>query len=205
MCYADAMIPNIELTEAAAEALLAATRDLGEDGCIHVFVDDRWEHGLDVGPRADGALAVERRGVTLLVRPELAERLDGLTIDYVSGPDGTGFRLDNPNAPPAVVPMSVRELARRLTAGDGLLLLDVRTEREVAIASIPGARRIDLDDVDELAELDPDTPLAFICHTGIRSHAAARYFLQRGFRRVYNVTGGIDAWSVDVDPTVPRY
>jgi monothiol glutaredoxin len=53
--------------------------------------------------------------------------------------------------------------------------------------------------------LDRDTPLVFQCHHGIRSQAAAEYCREQGFRRLYNLTGGIDAWSTLVDPLVPRY
>ena len=200
------MFPRIELTPAAAEALLAATHEAGEDArFIKIFVDERWEHGLDVAPRRDEDLAIDAHGVTLLCHPELAERLHGVVIDYVDGPEGSGFRIDNPNAPAAVQPMTVRELKARLDAGEVLTLLDVRTPHEVATARIEGSRRIDLDDLDELSQLALDTPLVFYCHHGIRSHAAARYFVRRGFRTVYNLLGGIDAWSVDIDPSVPRY
>ena len=54
-------------------------------------------------------------------------------------------------------------------------------------------------------QLPKDTPLAFHCHHGGRSNNAAEHFLAQGFKQVYNLKGGIDAWSVDVDPTVPRY
>jgi monothiol glutaredoxin len=50
-----------------------------------------------------------------------------------------------------------------------------------------------------------DAPIAFHCHHGSRSRAAAEQLLQQGFKRVYNLRGGIDAWSVTVDPSVPRY
>ena len=53
--------------------------------------------------------------------------------------------------------------------------------------------------------LTPDTPLAFLCHHGNRSRGVAEHFRNKGFRKVYNVRGGIDAWSSEVDPSVPRY
>jgi len=54
-------------------------------------------------------------------------------------------------------------------------------------------------------ELDRDTPIVFQCHHGIRSQAAADYFAGLGFERLFNLSGGIDAWSQLVDPLVPRY
>ena len=58
---------------------------------------------------------------------------------------------------------------------------------------------------DELETLGKDTPLVFYCHTGMRSQNAADQFVRDGWKRVYNLEGGIDAWSREVDPTVPRY
>jgi monothiol glutaredoxin len=56
-----------------------------------------------------------------------------------------------------------------------------------------------------LLQLPKDTQLAFLCHTGARSARTAAQFRDRGFANVYNVAGGIDAWSREIDPAVPRY
>jgi len=85
------------------------------------------------------------------------------------------------------------------------LLLDVRTPAERAIARIDGSRLLDEEAVQHVMTLERDTPIVFQCHHGIRSYAAAEYFVRQGFRRVYNLDGGIDAWSQLVDPSVPRY
>jgi monothiol glutaredoxin len=99
----------------------------------------------------------------------------------------------------------VRELARRLKETAGLRLYDVRTPGERAIAAIPGGVLLDEAATEELDKLPRDTPLYFHCHHGGRSQRAAEHFIARGFREVYNVTGGIDAWSLEVDPSVERY
>ena len=84
-------------------------------------------------------------------------------------------------------------------------LVDVRTPGERAVASIEGARLLDKAYHDDLMALDRDTPIVFQCHHGIRSQSAAEYFQQAGFRNLYNLEGGIDAWSTLVDASVPRY
>jgi len=56
-----------------------------------------------------------------------------------------------------------------------------------------------------LAELDPDQPIACLCHHGARSMQVARFLVGNGFAEVANIAGGIDAWSVQLDPTVARY
>ncbi len=99
-----------------------------------------------------------------------------------------------------------RDLARRLAAGEALELLDVRLEREVEIAALPGARWIPLHELaDRVGELPRGRPIVAYCHVGARSAMAADFLRQRGFAPVYNLAGGIEAWSLDVDPSVPRY
>ncbi|MEQ1898101.1 MAG: rhodanese-like domain-containing protein [Vicinamibacterales bacterium] len=92
-----------------------------------------------------------------------------------------------------------------LDGGTAFELVDVRTEHERAIASIDGSRLLDQAYHDALLELDRETPMVFQCHHGIRSQGAADYFRERGFRNLQNLAGGIEAWSREVDPSVPRY
>jgi len=101
--------------------------------------------------------------------------------------------------------ISATELKAMLESGEPLELIDVRTEAERAIASIEGSRLLDRDYGDYILGLDRDRTLVFQCHHGIRSQAAAEYCIEKGFRNVYNVVGGIDAWSLTVDRSVPRY
>ena len=84
-------------------------------------------------------------------------------------------------------------------------LVDVRSDDERAFAKIDGSRLLDRAYHDALLLLDRDTPIVFQCHHGVRSQHAAEYFQQEGFRNLFNLRGGIDAWSLLVDPSVPRY
>jgi rhodanese-related sulfurtransferase len=98
------------------------------------------------------------------------------------------------------------ELSERRKRGDELLLIDVREPDEYALAHIEGARLLPLSLFNEWAEtLDPETDTVFICHHGIRSAQVCTYFARQGFSRLYNLEGGIDQWSRDVDASVPRY
>jgi len=90
------------------------------------------------------------------------------------------------------------------------LLLDVREPWEVQAAAIalPGvaAKHIPIGRIPErLDELDPTQSIVCICHHGVRSLQVVAFLERHGFESVYNLAGGIDAWSVEVDPTVPRY
>ncbi len=101
--------------------------------------------------------------------------------------------------------LSAPELKAMIDGGAPFEFIDVRTERERDIASIEGSRLLDQAYHDYLLALDRQTPLVFQCHHGIRSQAAAEYCQGLGFVRLFNLRGGIDAWSQLVDPAVPRY
>lgn len=113
--------------------------------------------------------------------------------------------MESSARPTRVEQISAQDLKAWLDKGDPPVLIDVRTPGERDMAKIEGARLLDQPLHDHLLTLDRETPLVFQCHHGMRSQAAAQYFLKLGFRRVYNLIGGIEAWSQDVDPAVPRY
>lgn len=99
-----------------------------------------------------------------------------------------------------------KEIKAALERGDDLVLLDVREPWEVAVAKLDGAVQIPLGELGRrFHELDPNAELVVYCHMGVRSMKAALFLRQQGFQKVFNLSGGIDAWSVNVDPKVPRY
>ncbi|AXQ28782.1 sulfurtransferase [Solimonas sp. K1W22B-7] len=101
--------------------------------------------------------------------------------------------------------LTATDLKARLDAAP-LTVIDVRSDEELAIAAIPGVRHIPMQELPtRLGELNAAEPVAVLCHHGVRSEMAARFLERNGFAEVYSVGGGIDAWSADVDPTVPRY
>lgn len=102
--------------------------------------------------------------------------------------------------------LSAKEVAARLAGPDAPALIDVREPMEHRIARIEGAQLKPLSEAQTwLAELDPTKAYVFVCHSGIRSMNVANHLKRQGFQRVYNLLGGIDAWSLAVDPSVPRY
>jgi monothiol glutaredoxin len=110
-----------------------------------------------------------------------------------------------PNELPPVRQLSAPELKALLESGTPFELVDVRSEAERAMARIEGSHLLDQAYHDALLQRDRDTPLVFQCHHGVRSQQAAEYFRHHGFRNLSNLQGGIDAWSILVDPSVPRY
>src|SRR5881394_1938045 len=102
--------------------------------------------------------------------------------------------------------ISVQQLKRKMDASNTFELIDVREPFEFEIARINGAKLIPLGEIPERAdELDREQMLIVHCHSGRRSAEAVRLLKQRGFDNVYNLEGGIDAWSDFIDPTVPKY
>jgi adenylyltransferase/sulfurtransferase len=109
-------------------------------------------------------------------------------------------------APESVPTISVRELKAKMDNGEPLTLIDVREPFEYEIARIEGSRLIPLGDLEtRISELPKTGVLVLQCHSGGRSEHAARILREAGFANAVNLEGGIDAWSVEVDPAVPRY
>jgi adenylyltransferase/sulfurtransferase len=104
--------------------------------------------------------------------------------------------------------ITVKELARMLAAGEPVRLLDVRQPWESDIAALPASVLIPLPELDDRwSEVDGQSPglLVTYCHHGVRSLDAAALMEARGLGPVASLAGGIDAWSRDIDPKIPRY
>ena len=97
-------------------------------------------------------------------------------------------------------------LAARLQQGDAPVLLDVREPHEWAIVRLPDARLVPLNSLpDALDTLNRSEEIVVYCHHGLRSAAAVDWLREQGFDRARNLVGGIDRWTRDVDPSMPRY
>ncbi len=151
------------------------------------------------------ALAMRFRELTLRKDPACpicgAERRIHQLIDYEAF-----CGLAPADAGEAERDISPRELADRMTRRDDLLVVDVREPGEYAIARIPGAMLVPLQTLPaRMAELDSSREIVLHCHHGVRSLQALKLLEQSGYRKLRNLRGGIDAWSREVDPAVPRY
>ncbi|GJL68427.1 MAG: hypothetical protein NPIRA06_10620 [Nitrospirales bacterium] len=102
--------------------------------------------------------------------------------------------------------ITVRDLKARMDKGDQIFLLDVREPHEYSMAKIEGSVLIPLGQVPHsLKQLDPSAEIVAYCHKGMRSADAVGFLLQQGFSNVKNLIGGIEAWSIEIDQSVPRY
>ncbi len=102
-----------------------------------------------------------------------------------------------------IQPIEVKE---KKDAGEDFILLDVREAWEYERSHVPDSILIPLSEIPRrLAELDKDDEIITMCHHGMRSASAQAFLIQQGFTNVTNMTGGIDAYSLTADPTIPRY
>lgn len=186
------VVPTLEVSPSALEALTGAKED-AEYPTLRLEIDPSFRHNLYFDAKRPNDVEVTVGDITLVVDPASSRRADGLKLDFVSGPGGTGFKIDNPNAPPTVKSISAQELQAKL-AGEKIHLFDVRTPEERAQMAITPSVLLDEEGKRQLESLSKDTPLYFYCQSGQRSHSAASHYLKQGYREVYNLTGGIIAW-----------
>ena len=195
--------PEIVITEDAAEKILEAMQ--GHEGIgLHFQVDANWDSQFNLAPPQGHEIEASSNGITIYMDIATAQRAKGAVIDWVSTMQGEGLAIDLPQAPAPVSQMTVQELAERMKAGN-ITVVDVRGESERTRAIIDGSLVLDRETMTKLEAMPRDTGLAFLCHHGNASQGAAEYFRKQGFTDVSNISGGINAWSLEIDPSVPTY
>jgi monothiol glutaredoxin len=197
-------LPKVMLDDRAAKAIKDA--DEGGGDVLRLEIGPQYNYDLFFAPKKPGDIEVVANGVTIHFDRASAKKADGLNIAWVDTPDGGAFKIDNPNEPPRVKTLTAPELKKWMDEGKKFELFDVRTDEERNIAKVERARSLDSEGEKHLMALDKEsTPVVFMCHHGMRSRSAAERMLREGFKQVYNLDGGIDAWSQKVDSAVPRY
>lgn len=100
---------------------------------------------------------------------------------------------------------SVQELQALRNEKADFMVLDVRKPEEYALCNL-GGHLIPIDELpNRLNELNPDQMIIVHCHAGGRSRRATKYLLEQGFKKVFNLRGGITAWANEIDPKMPKY
>ena len=199
----DRTAPEVTITEAAAEKIQEAMS--GHEGiALHFSVDANWEAQFNLAPPQGNEIASESNGIKVLMDIGTAQRAKGASIDWVSTMQGEGLAIDLPEAPAPIKQMTVQELAEALKAGE-ITLIDIRGTHDRSRAFVEGAVSLDQETMEKLERLPKDTELAFLCHHGNSSVGAAEHFRKQGFTNVSNVAGGINAWSLEIDSSIPTY
>ena len=195
--------PEISISDRAAESIREGMG--GYPGyALHLKVDDYWRAEFNLDQPKPDAIKTTANGIDIYMDVVTAQKARGMIVDWTESLQGEGLTVQLPSAPPAIKPMSVTELKSRLDAGD-ITLVDVRPESDRQKAAIDLALPLDKEGMAKVNAMPKDTPLAFLCHHGNSSAGYAEHFRKEGFTDIYNVTGGIDAWSKEVDSSVPTY
>jgi monothiol glutaredoxin len=195
--------PEVTITEGASQKILEAMQ--GHEGiALHFQIDANWDAQFNLAPPQGNEVVTESNGIKVLMDLATAQRARGATIDWISSVQGEGLAIDLPMAPPPVKQMSVKELADRLKEGN-ITLVDVRGTADRERASIATSISLSQEVMADLEKMPKDSAIAFICHHGNSSMGAAEYFRKQGFTNIANVAGGINAWSLEIDPSVPTY
>jgi molybdopterin/thiamine biosynthesis adenylyltransferase/rhodanese-related sulfurtransferase len=153
------------------------------------------------------ALGMKFRELKLRKNPECPVCGEHRTItELIDYAEFCGLRGEEAPAPATSVPeITPRELKARLDHGDDLFILDVREPHEYQICNL-GGTLIPLGDIPKrVNELDSSREIVAHCRSGKRSAEAVEFLRKAGFRKIWNLKGGILAWSDEVDPSVPKY
>ena len=195
--------PAITISDAAVSAIQTALADAGGMK-LFLIVDSRFQPQFQLRDAGANDIVVHANGLEIHFDLASAPRAQGASIDWTKTPHGEGLAIHLPAAPQVLKSIDVQALKRRLGVGD-ITVIDVRPEHERRIAPFEKADVLTPETHARIAALPKDTPLAFLCHHGISSRNAAEHFREHGFTQLYNVEGGIDAWSREVDSDVPCY
>ena len=198
------IVPEIQIRDNAASAIRQALEH--QPGvAVHLQISASWDHQFNLGPAQGHEITALSNGIEILFDLMSAQRANGLVIDMADTPQGAGFNIHNPNAPPPVNQITPQELKQAMDNKDSLHLFDVREPGELEKARIEGSRLLDQTAATHIETLGKDEMLIFYCHHGDRSQSAAGYFREQGYTNLHNLAGGIEAWSQQIDPEVPRY
>jgi len=193
----------LTITPSAQEAFRNALKEASPDEHIRLKINADFKHDLSFSQKYKSDIEVSQNGITLLFDPISAQRANNLIIDFTTNKMGSGFEINNPNALPPVKEMSVKDLKQKLDNQEKFFLFDVRTQDEWDISRIPGATLMLNLPQHELDSIDKDALIVFQCRSGGRSMRKAEEFRQKGFRNVYNLTGGIRAYASEIDSSLP--
>ncbi|MDR6937275.1 MULTISPECIES: Grx4 family monothiol glutaredoxin [unclassified Luteibacter] len=188
--------PEITITDKAAEAIRGGMAN-AQGQALHLEIGPDHSAGFQLAPAGDHDIVVVANGIEVHFDPGSAARAKGIVIDWVSTVQGEGLSLKFPGAV-EIASMSVQELKARVDAGDIVLVDNRPAVYRAQIAPIASARILENEGYEALAQLPKDTPIAFICNSGVSSVDSAKRLAAHGFTQVYSVDGGMQAWIREI-------
>lgn len=196
--------PVITIDDQAAEAISQGMA--GQPGAdLHFKIDEFWQPQFMMQQANGNEIKAEAGGIVFHMDVMTAQRARGAAIGWQESFQGSGLTVDLPEAPPPVGVLSVQDLKTKLDAGEPMAVVDIRNEAERVRAAVDFAFPLDQAGIDRIGQMGKDEPLAFLCHHGRSSLSAAEHFRKEGYTNLWNILGGINAWSKEIDPSVPTY
>ncbi len=196
--------PELTISDQAADAIRQGMESQpGAD--LHFKVDEYWRCQFSLEPASGDEIKSEAGGIVFHMDINTAQRARGAIIGFEDSMQGSGLTIDLPQAPPPVIELSVADLKQQVADGTAPTVYDVRPVSEQQQASLDFTVALTREEMQGIKALPKDTAIAFICHHGRSSAGTAEHFRKQGFTKVYNVTGGINAWSNEVDSSIPTY
>jgi len=190
--------PVISIDDKGLEVMQKAL-DSQPGNVLHMQISAGWSHTISLGPDQGSAVQATVGEMQIHMDPWSAARADGLNMIMEEDLTGTRFSFDNPNAPPPVNQVTVQTLKEKLDSDADVILIDVRTDEERATGSIDGSRQWNEDAMELIESLPKETEIIFHCASGGRSQALAESIRRRGYTNLHNVSGGIHAWSEEIE------
>jgi len=199
--------PTIHLSDKAIEAFKKIAEQEKTDLSVRILISARFEHEMAFDEAKDDDLIVKEHEIKLVFDAYSAARAEGLSIDYFADEIDEAFSFINPNEPPLVQEITAPELKDMLDTAPLLNIIDVRSGEERALAKLSFARPLYEISQKDIDTLDSKSPIIFHCHHGVRSRREAERwrFFKNKFQKIYSLKGGIDAWSKEIDGSVPLY
>jgi len=184
---------TITITEKAKQNILNGIENIGSS-VLMLSIDSQFNTRFSIEERKGYEIVTDSDGIKIYMDIGTAKRADGIEIDWVEDLQGAGLVIKNPNEPKAVNQLSIQELKNAMDAGEIEHIYDVRSESEFTARTIPGAKRLDKQTMQEIEALDKKTALVFVCNAGNTSQGACEYYRKNGYVNVNNLVGGISAW-----------
>ena len=191
----DRTAPTISISDEALNHIKEGLKDMG-DHQLFLSVDEEFNTRFSLEKPKGYEIIADVGDLKVYMDIGTAKRSNGVEISWVDELQGSGLRIKNPNEPPAVQDLSIAELQDWFaTDVENPRIYDVRSAEKFAEGSVTSAQRLDKQSISEIEALDKDTPLVFVCQVGQSSMSAAEFFRKKGYTKVFNLTGGYNAWN----------
>lgn len=184
----------ITITEKAKENILSGIENIGSS-VLMLSIDSQFNTRFSIEEPKGYELTSDVGDIKIYMDIGTAKRADGIEIDWVEDLQGSGLVIKNPNEPKSVNQISKNELEKGMADGVYSHIYDVRGEHEFLANSIPGSKRLDKQNMQEIENLEKHTPLVFVCSVGNSSQGACEFYRKKGYTNVNNLVGGVSVWS----------